>query len=51
MFTDLNLGEIEKISNIDINQQKIILANEATSMLHGAKEAKEAENSNNEEKL
>ncbi len=44
MFTDLKLDEIESISNEDINQQKIILANEATSMLHGAKEAGDAEN-------
>ena len=44
MFTDLQLNEIKNINNLDINQQKIILANEATSMLHGAKEAKEAEN-------
>ena len=44
MFTDLKLSEIEKISSEDINQQKIILANEATSMLHGSKEAAKAEN-------
>ena len=44
MFTDLKLNEIESISNENINKQKIILANEATSMLHGAKEAEEAEN-------
>ena len=44
MFTDLKLNEIERISKQDINKQKIILANEATSMLHGSKEAKEAEN-------
>ena len=44
MFTDLKLNEIESISKQDINKQKIILANEATSMLHGSKEAKEAEN-------
>ncbi len=44
MFTDLKLSEIDKISNKDINQQKIILANETTSMLYGATEAKEAEN-------
>ncbi len=44
MFTDLKLSEIEKISSEDINQQKIILANEATSMLHGPKEAAKAEN-------
>jgi tyrosyl-tRNA synthetase len=40
IFTDLSVGEIEKIKNQDINKQKIILANEATSMLHGEKEAK-----------
>ena len=44
MFTNLKLNEIEEISNEDINQQKIILANEATSMLHGVKETMEAEN-------
>ena len=44
MFTDIKLSEIEKISNQDINQQKIILANEATAMLHGAKQAQEAAN-------
>jgi tyrosyl-tRNA synthetase len=40
IFTDLSLEKIEKIKIQDINQQKIILANEATSMLHGEKEAK-----------
>ena len=44
MFTDLKLIEIKKISNQDINQQKIILANEATKMLHGAENARAAEN-------
>ncbi len=43
MFTDLKLNEIEDISNQEINEQKIILANEATSILHGANEAAEAE--------
>ena len=43
MFTDLNLSEIEEISNHDINEQKIILANEATSILHGPNEAAKAE--------
>ena len=43
MFTDLKLSEIELLSNQDINQQKIILANEATSMLHGKEAATEAE--------
>ena len=40
IFTDLNVAEIEKIKDQDINQLKIILANEATTMLHGEKEAK-----------
>ncbi len=43
MFTDLSLSEIKGISNKNINEQKIILANEATSILHGANEAAEAE--------
>ena len=44
MFTDLKISEIEDISNQDINKQKIILANQATGMLYGIKEAEEAEN-------
>ena len=43
MFTDLKLNEIEDISTQDINEQKIILANKATSILHGVNEAAEAE--------
>ena len=43
IFTDLSIDEIEKIKSQDINQQKIILANEATSLLHGEKEAKVSE--------
>ena len=43
MFTDLSLSEIKEISNQNINEQKIILANEATSILHGANAAAEAE--------
>ena len=43
IFTDLSIEEIEKIKDQNINQQKIILANEATSMLHGEKEAKASE--------
>jgi len=35
MFTDLSVGEIDKIKNSDINKLKVILANEATTMLHG----------------
>ena len=43
MFTDLNVGEIDKIKNEDINQLKIKLANEATTMLHGKEAALSAE--------
>jgi tyrosyl-tRNA synthetase len=43
IFTNLSVEEIEKIKNQDVNEQKIILANEATSILHGKKEAKASE--------
>ena len=43
MFTDLNVDEIEKIKNNDINKLKIKLANEATAMLHGKEAALSAE--------
>jgi len=43
IFTDLNLDEIEKMKTHNINQLKIILANEATRMLHGEKEANNCE--------
>ena len=43
MFTDLEIKKIEQIKNKDINKLKIILANEATSMLHGKIAAKKAE--------
>ena len=39
-FTDLEINEIEEIKNQNINDLKIILANKATSMLHGDKAAK-----------
>ena len=42
-FTDLSIENIEKIKKEDINKQKVILANETTSMLHGDKEAKECQ--------
>ncbi len=42
-FTDLSIDEIENIKDKDINQLKIELANEATSMLHGESEAKACE--------
>ena len=43
MFTDLTIEEIEKIKNNNINQLKIKLANETTSMLHGKKAAQNSE--------
>ena len=42
-FTDLEINEIEEIKNQNINDLKIILANKATSMLHGDKAAKNSE--------
>ena len=35
MFTEKKISEIEEIKDRDINELKIILANEATTMLHG----------------
>jgi len=45
LFTDLDLEQIDKLknNNQDINKLKILLANEATTMLHGAKAAKDSE--------
>jgi tyrosyl-tRNA synthetase len=43
MFTDLSLAEIESIKETDINELKILLANKATSMLHGENSAKKSE--------
>ena len=44
-FTDLKIDKIEKFENniTDINKLKILLANETTTMLHGAKAAKDSE--------
>ena len=42
-FTDLEINEIEEIKSQNINDLKIILANKATSMLHGDKVAKNSE--------
>ncbi|MDA9105460.1 tyrosine--tRNA ligase [Candidatus Pelagibacter sp.] len=39
IFTDINADEIKKIKNDNINELKILLANKATSMLHGEDEA------------
>ena len=43
MYTDITLEKIEEIKEKDVNQLKIILANECTKMLHGDKEAKLSE--------
>ncbi len=43
MFTDLSLERVEELKNKNINQLKVILANEATSMLHGKPAAIKAE--------
>ena len=43
IFTDINIDEIEKIKKNDINELKILLANNATKMLHGEYEAKKCE--------
>ena len=45
-FTEIDTKELEKIidSEKNINKLKILLANEATKILHGEKKAKESEN-------
>ncbi|MDA9722939.1 tyrosine--tRNA ligase [Candidatus Pelagibacter sp.] len=43
MFTDLSLSEIDKVKDKNINELKILLANHATEMLYGAREARKSE--------
>tara|TARA_Y100000591_G_C21681122_1_gene618122 strand:- start:237 stop:950 length:714 start_codon:yes stop_codon:yes gene_type:complete len=43
MFTEIEIDEIDKIKNKDINELKILLANKTTEMLHGIKEAQNSE--------
>ncbi len=43
MFTDLPLFEIDSVKDKNINELKILLANNATKMLHGVKEAEKSE--------
>ena len=43
IFTNIELQEIEKIKNKNINELKILLANLCTKMLHGDKETKLSE--------
>ena len=42
-FTDVNIDEIEKHKNENINSLKIMLANKATELLHGKKGALKSE--------
>ena len=43
IFTDIKIDEIENIKNDNINELKILLANKATSMLHGEDEARKCQ--------
>jgi tyrosyl-tRNA synthetase len=43
IFTDIDINQIEKIKNNNINELKVLLANKATEMLHGELEAKNSE--------
>ncbi len=43
IFTDIDIDQIEKITNNNINELKILLANKATEMLHGEEEARSSE--------
>ena len=42
-FTDIKIEDIKKVENNNINDLKILLANETTSMLHGEDAAKNSE--------
>ena len=42
-FTDMKIEDIKKVENHNINDLKILLANETTSMLHGKDAAKNSE--------
>jgi tyrosyl-tRNA synthetase len=42
-FTDIKIEDIKKVENDNINDLKILLANETTSMLHGEDAAKNSE--------
>jgi len=43
IFTDINIDEIENIKDDNVNELKILLANKATSMLHGEDEARKCQ--------
>ncbi len=42
-FTDIEISKIDYLENKDINELKILLANETTTMLHGKKAAQDSE--------
>ena len=42
-FTDLEVSEINNLQNNNINELKVLLANRATTMLHGKKDAQNSE--------
>ena len=43
VFTDLEVNKINNLQNNNINELKVLLANEATIMLHGKKAAQDSE--------
>ena len=43
IFTDLEINEINSVKKNDINELKVLLANKATTMLHGNKAAENSE--------
>ncbi|MDC1463044.1 tyrosine--tRNA ligase [Alphaproteobacteria bacterium] len=43
IFTDIEIDEIENIKDDNVNELKILLANKATSMLHGKDEARKCQ--------
>ena len=43
IFTDIEIDKIEKEKDTDINDLKVLLANEATTMLHGKKASENSE--------
>jgi len=43
IFTDINIDEIENIKDDNVNELKVLLANKATSMLHGENEARKCQ--------
>ena len=44
MFTEIPLNKIDNIKDRNINELKVLLANKATEILHGKKEAQKSEN-------